>query len=119
MISVGFKDRENQQGFFFDCESALCALTNEHYDVILSDLELGKGKMDGITFVERAYDIQEEKGIQPRISVFSYNDEKLKEAESKLRNQSGKVFHQVNYNNKAEFTAIHFRNEVSYTLKKL
>lgn len=119
MISAGFRDKEGQQGFFFDCESALKALERGHYDVILTDLELGKGKMGGIKFVEKAYDIQKARGIKPRISVFSYNDKKLQEAEDRLRGYSGnhKVFHQVNHNNKAEFRAIQFRIEVYNTLR--
>jgi len=53
------------------------------------------------------------------LSVFSYNDEKLQEAEDRLRRHSGetKVLHQVNYNNKTGFTAIGFRNDVGYTLR--
>ncbi len=119
MLSVGFKDIEGQQGYFFDCESALEALKKGRYDVILTDLELGDGKMGGIEFVERAFDIQKTMGVDPRISVFSYNDERLREAEKQLHDYSGnmKVFHQVNYNNKRGFTAIGFRLEVGYTLR--
>jgi hypothetical protein len=119
LLSVGFEEREGQQGMFYDCETALEALERGHYDVILTDLELGEGKMDGITFVERAYEVQKRKGVKPRISVFSYNDDKLQEAEDKLRDFSGesKVFHQVNYNNKGTFTATHFKEEVGYTLR--
>jgi CheY-like chemotaxis protein len=119
LISVGFKDQKGQQGYFFDCESALEALTKAHYDVILTDLELGKGKMGGIEFVEKAYDIQEEQGIVPRISVFSYNDEMLQEAEDRFRGNREvyKVFHQVNYNNKKDFTAIRFSCEVAYSIR--
>jgi len=85
MVSVGFKHQEGQQGYFFDCESALEALGKGKYDVILTDLEVGEGKIGGIEFVERAFDIQQTRGIKPRISVFSYNDEKLQEAEDRLR----------------------------------
>ena len=123
MTSVGFRHQEGQQGYFFDCESALEALRKGRYDVILTDLELGEGKMGGIEFVERAFDIQQARGIKPRISVFSYNDEKLQEAEDKLRGfhsddpNDKKVFHQVNYNNKTGFTAMDFRKEVGYILR--
>jgi len=120
LIAVGFKDQADQQGFFPDCESALEALRRGHYDVILTDLELGKGKMGGIEFVEIAYDVQSRRGIKPRISVFSYSDEKLREAEERFRGSRWEkplVFQQVNYNNKARFTAVDFRKEVGYTLK--
>ncbi len=118
LLSVGFEEREGQQGMFYDCETALEALERGCYDVILTDLDLGEGKMDGITFVERAYETQKRKGIKPRISVFSYNNEKLKEAERRLR-ESGeqKVFHQVDHNNKRTFTAITFREYVGLTLE--
>lgn len=113
MIAVGFQDQAGQQGFFFDCESALNALEKGHYDVILTDLELGEGKMGGIEFVERAYAIQMAKGIKPLISVFSYSDNKLEEAERRLRWKGGnKVFHQVNHNNKVNFSAFKFRFDV-------
>ncbi len=119
LLSVGFEERNGQHGMFYDCETALEALERGQYDVILTDLELGEGKMDGITFVERAYEVQKRKGIKPRISVFSYNDEKLNEAEDRLRGFSGesKVFHQVNYNNKGTFTATWFKEKVGFTLK--
>ena len=119
MISVGFRENKNQQCFFYNCESALEALEKNNYDVILTDLELGEGRMNGIEFVEKAYEIQKRKGINPRISVFSYNDEKLREAEERLHDygNKNKVFHQVNFNNKRTFTASYFRIEVSYTLK--
>lgn len=124
MISVGFKHEEGQQGFFYDCETALAALENGHYDVILTDIELGGGKMDGITFVERAYEIQKSKGIKPRISVFSYNNKKLEEAEERLRSryfarsQEPKVFDQVDHNNKADFTAMNFRFYLELNLRR-
>jgi len=123
MTSVGFKHQEGQQGYFFDCESALKALRKGRYDVILTDLELGEGKMGGIEFVERAFDIQQERGIKPRISVFSYNNKKLQEADDKLNRPfsdnpyDSKVFQQVNYNNKTRFRAMDFRREISLTLK--
>jgi CheY-like chemotaxis protein len=122
MMIAGFKDVEKQQGFFYDCEAALEALEKGHYDVVLTDLELGEGKIDGIEFVEKAYEVQKRKGIKPRISVFSYNNEKLQEAEDKLRipyfgGREGRVFHQVDHNNKANFSAISFRNEVSWSLQ--
>lgn len=118
LVSVGFKEPQNQQGAFHDCESALVALETGHYDVILTDLELGKGKMGGIEFAKKAYEVQKSNGIKPRISVFSYNDKKLQEAENELRRYGGEdiVFCQVNRNNKARFTAINFRTEVGYTL---
>ncbi len=119
IMAVGFKEQEGQQGTFHDCESALKALEKGRYDVILTDLELGDGKMDGMKFAEKAFKIQKRKGIVPRISVFSYNDQKLQEAERKLGRFSRKrvLFHQVNYNNKAEFSATRFRLEVGYTLE--
>ncbi|MBI2546969.1 MAG: response regulator [Candidatus Aenigmarchaeota archaeon] len=118
MTAVGFKEPDGQ-GAFYDCESALKALENGHYDVILTDLELGEGKMSGIEFVERAYKLQKRRGIKPRISVFSYNDQKLEEAEKRVGTWSkGYVFNQVNYNNKATFTAARFRLEVGYTLEQ-
>lgn len=119
MISVGFKHVEGQQGYFSDCESALEALQTGHYDVVLTDLDLGEGKMGGIEFVEQAYAIQKGKGIIPRISVFSYDDSLLREAEERLHpwsDKNRKVFQQVNYNNKAYFTAISFRSSVGNIL---
>lgn len=128
MLSVGFKHDENQKGFFFDCESALKALEQgEHYDVILSDLELGDGKMGGIEFVERAHRIQRLRGIRPRISVFSYNAKMLQKAEDKLRGPyfgsedshfTSRVFHQVNHNTKPDFSAARFRWEVELSMGK-
>jgi CheY-like chemotaxis protein len=119
MISVGFKHIDGQQGYFLDCESALEALQAGHYDVILTDLDLGKGKMSGLDFVEKAYAIQEGKGIVPRLSVFSYDNTLLQEAEKRLHRwdkKDQKVFQQVNYNNKAYFTAIGFRMDVGRLL---
>jgi len=121
MISVGFgfKNRERQQGYFFDCESALKALKNGKYDVILTDLELGDGKIGGIEFFEKAYSIQKIRNIKPIISIFSYNDKKLKEAEKRLIREYGEKenFNSLDYiKNKAEFTAIQFRQDVSFIL---
>lgn len=119
LIAVGFEEREGQQGMFHDCETALVALERGHYDVILTDLELGKGKMNGIEFVERAYEVQKSKGITPRISVFSYNEDRLREAEKRLHPFVGeqKVFHQVEFNQKGTFTAAYFKEQVGYTLR--
>src|SRR3989344_2422691 len=63
LLAAGFEEKEGQQGMFRDCETALEALERGHYDVILTDLELGEGKMGGIEFVERAYEVQKRKGI--------------------------------------------------------
>lgn len=119
LLAVGFEERAGQPGMFYDCESALEALTTGHYDVILTDLELGEGKMGGMEFVERAYEIQKRNGIKPRISVFSYNRDKLIEAERRLHpyGSEQKVFHQVNLNEKSSWTATHFKEEVGYTLR--
>ena len=118
LITAGFKDLPYQQGFFFDCESALEALPNGRYEVILTDLELGPGKMSGMKFVERAYEIQRRQGVRPMISVFSYNTDLLEKAETKhRRGNDPKLFHQVNYDgNKTTFTATHFRLAVTYEL---
>jgi CheY-like chemotaxis protein len=91
------------------------------YDVVLSDIELGEGKMGGIEFAERAYQIQKSKGIKPMISLFSYNKELLEEAEQVLgrkRQADDRVlFHQINYtNNKMVFTASQFRHDVVHEL---
>lgn len=119
LIAMGFKEPVGE-GIFFDCESALNALKNGSYDVILTDLELGEGKMDGIRFAELAYDIQKEKGTEPRIGVFSYNDEKLEKAKEILGLQNGnfpnpgkKIFYNEN---KLEFTAANFRFEIRLQL---
>ena len=120
MISVGFKDIPGQQGFFPDCESALEALETGHYDVILTDLDLGNGKMNGIDFVEKAFTLLTSKGVTPRISVFSYDDKLLAEAEKRLHvwkhSDNSKVFQQVNYNNKTDFSAMTFRISVARLL---
>ncbi|MDO8556202.1 MAG: hypothetical protein Q7R96_03445 [Nanoarchaeota archaeon] len=120
LLAAGFKKRENQQGYFHDCETALEALRTGHYDVILSDLDLGKGHMPGIQFVEEAYALQKTRGIPPCISVFSYDNKALQKAEEKLFTYkkgefTGKVFHQVaifDQNNKRNFRATHFLLEV-------
>lgn len=122
MIAVGFKAVEGQQGYFTDCESALEALKQGRYDVILSDLNLGEGKMNGIVFVAKAFEIQREKGIEPIISVFSHDDEALGKADDIYFRPSAeeeqKIFDQTMYsNNKARFTAIGFRNRVSTEIK--
>lgn len=120
MIAVGFEDNPKQDGFFFDCETALSALENGHYDVVLSDLDLEEGKMDGIEFVEKAHPIQVKKGIIPRISVFSYSNERLKEVEKRLNQRDWTinplVFRSVENNNKARFTAIGFRRDVTISI---
>jgi CheY-like chemotaxis protein len=119
MIAVGFRDVKGQQGYFPDCESALEALRAGHYDVILTDLDLGEGKMSGIEFVEQAYSVQKSRGIIPRISFFSYDDTLLRAAEEQLHHWGAgeqKVFQQVNYNNKAFFTAIGFRSDIGRLL---
>ena len=120
ILSVGFKEISGQQGTFCDAETALKALEHGRYDVILTDIELGQGKMDGIEFVERAYEIQKRNGITPRISVFSFNKDKLDEAERRLRPNNGeeKVMHQINLNYKSGWTATHFKQEVLYSLKR-
>ncbi len=114
LLAVGFEKRGGQEGVFYDCETALEALRKGHYDVILTDLELGEGKMGGIEFVERAYKIQKRRGITPMISVFSYNADRLMEAEKRLH-WTGKqrIFQQVAYcNNKRTFTATGFKENV-------
>lgn len=124
MLLTGFKDQPpGQQGAFTDCESALKALERDRYDVVLTDLQLGDGKMDGIEFVERGHEIQLRKGVDPLFSVFSFDNEALEEAEQKLRRQhldrkdKPLIFQQVSHNNKARFTAANFRVDVSYELK--
>ncbi|MFH1308103.1 MAG: response regulator [archaeon] len=119
LLSAGFEEIKGQQGIFYDCETALEALERGRYDVILTDLELGEGKMDGITFVEKAYEVQIKKGIKPAISVFSFNKEKLSEADDRLRKSKGeqKVFHQVDYNYKSRWTATGFKEAVINALR--
>ena len=80
LLSVGFVEQEGQQGAFYDCETALAALEVGDYDVILSDLDLGDGKMDGIKFIGEAYAIQKQKGKEPILAVFSYDGDRLNEA---------------------------------------
>lgn len=119
MIAVGFKDQSGQPGYFADCETALAALKKGHYDVILSDLNLGPGKMNGAEFAKKAYRIQRSKGITPLISVFSDDREALKAVEEKLFYGKHRIlFHQVHIDNlKSGFSAIHFRNLVSGKIK--
>jgi CheY-like chemotaxis protein len=120
MIYVGFKDIPKQQGFFYDCESALVALEHGKYDIILTDLELGEGRMGGVEFIEKAYALQKSQGMQPRISAFSYNKEKLEEAEERLGWISGgesKIMGQVSNNDKGGFKAINFRMDVRNSLR--
>ena len=123
MISVGFAEREGQKGYFHDCESALAALEAGQYDVILTDLELGKGKMSGVDFIEKAYQIQKGKGLVPRISAFSYNQQALKAACDRyphydVHGVEPRVFQQLNLNNKSGFTAMHFRNDVESAVRR-
>jgi CheY-like chemotaxis protein len=120
LLAVGFEEKAGQPGMFYDCETALAALEKSDYDVILTDIDLGQGKMDGLTFVEKAYDIQTRKGIRPMISVFSYSDERLEEAESRFPHNSEieKLSPEIDryFNNKRVFTAAHFKHDVVFTL---
>jgi len=121
LISAGFTKHPNGKGFFYDCESALEALTKSNYDVILTDLDLGKGKMPGIKFVQKAFQIQKQRGVLPLISVFSYNEKLLKEAEDKLHwnLEESMVFHQVNHDgNKMSFTTSHFCKNVHDAIER-
>lgn len=123
MISIGFKNIKSQKGYFRDCESALKALKKGHYNVILSDLNLGEGKMNGVEFVEKAYDLQKRKGINPMISVFSDDREALEAAEKRLRSgdrETYKIFNQVSFGLglKQAFTAVQFRMNVDLELEK-
>jgi len=119
LLSVGFEEIDGQQGYFYDCESALQAMQQERYDVILTDLELGEGKMDGITFVKKAYELQVQLGVKPRISVFSYNDKLLQKADDVLGYYGEKkIFNQVNFQNKRTFTAAYFKEDVMVTLDR-
>lgn len=121
MIAAGFRRDDNQQGYFSDAESALAALSNPQnsYDVIISDIELGEEKMDGVTFVQKAYDIERGRDRRTLISLFSASKEKLKEADADLRwkrgmrNEEGIVFDDLNFNHKAFFNATRFRQDVS------
>ncbi len=112
MISVGFKDVEGQQGYFFDGESALKSLRTGSYDVVLTDIELGDGKMNGIDFAQQAYHFQLEQGRRQRIAVFSYNAERLNEANRSLgKLKASTPFSGTLYvYNKARFSAIEWRN---------
>src|SRR3989338_2821743 len=110
MLAVGFAEG----GYFTDCESAIEALETGDYDVILTDLDLGEGKMGGIEFVKKAYDIQESRRKKPMIAVFSYDDQKLKEADMKLRTfPEPKTMNQSTSNNKTNFIATDLRTDVS------
>jgi hypothetical protein len=121
MIGAGFKEVTTQQGSFSDCESALVALPDGHYDVVLTDLDLGVGKMTGEEFIERAYGTQRKQGIAPLLSAFSYDNNRLFAAEQTFgrgHDAGDKLFHQVTRNDKRGFTALDFRNEVDYTLQR-
>jgi len=120
MVGAGFKDIPGQQGYFSDCESALEALRRGQYDVILTDLDLGAGKMDGIEFAKLAYEIQQAKGIPPRVSVFSWSKELLEEAERRIGRWGREqpiLFHQADFNDKARFTGFNFRKQVANKLE--
>jgi hypothetical protein len=130
LINVGFAEQEGRPGYFPDCESALEALKIAPFDVVLTDLELGKGKMSGLDFVPKAWQILREHGILvPKMSAFSYNDELLKEAEKrfgpsqytyKYREPEQPMFlhNQVDRNNKINFTAYGFRDKVISNLPR-
>lgn len=124
MIAIGFKDQPELQGFFPDCESALEALKIGSYDVILTDLDLGEGKMNGVEFAKLAYAIQTARGNMPMISTFSANKEGLKRADRELRidrlgrEEPSIVFGDISLNYKGFFTAIDFRRDVSTLLHR-
>lgn len=109
LIAVGFKPQVGESGYFKDCESALEALKSAHYDVILSDLDLGPGKMRGEEFAQKAYEIQTKKGIKPLIHLFSDNQEILHEVDLKLRFGDGKSIIYSQPELKTNFNATNFR----------
>lgn len=123
LLAAGFQEPEHQ-GFFYDCKSALEALKKGSYDVILSDLEFGEEKMDGIEFAEAAYRIQRRKRKKPLIAVFSYSHERLKQAEEELFphfpsvRRKQKVFCQPIELNKMYFTAHSFRINVEHASRR-
>jgi len=115
LLAVGFKEIEGQQGYFFDCESALEALKTEHYDIILTDLELVEGRMQGIEFVERVYEAQQAKGVPPLISIFSHSQRKLSEAYKRV---GSKIFDDSIMNNKLTFSSFSFMLHASWALER-
>lgn len=117
LISVGFNHDKEQQGYFTDGESALKALTLGHYDVILSDLDLGKGKMRGEEFAKKAYRLQKRNGVKPLIHLFSDDRDALWEADQMLRlgASTSIIFTQPGL--KSEFSAASFRVMVNHWVK--
>lgn len=115
MIECGFLDIKGQRDYFHDCESALYALENGGYPVILSDIDLGSGKMDGIEFAQRAYQIQEKKGISPLICVFSYNKKLVERADKELYFENPQIV-TVQSVNKIHFDSMNFARKISNTL---
>ena len=66
-----------QGDFFYDCETALKKLSKgEKYDLILSDLELGEGKMTGDEFLFEVSQLECLDNV-PHLSLFSFNGTKL------------------------------------------
>ncbi|MBD3309704.1 response regulator [Candidatus Woesearchaeota archaeon] len=117
LLAVGFQEKEGQKGYFTDAESALAALEKGDYDVVLSDIMLGKGKMDGITFVEQASSAQQKAGKDTMFQVFSYDIDALKEAEDRLFGRPPIALNQPLGSYKGDFTAMDLRHDVEKALR--
>ncbi|MFA4820414.1 MAG: response regulator [Candidatus Aenigmatarchaeota archaeon] len=120
---AGFQEIEGQPRYFRDGESALPALEKGRYDVILTDLELGEGKMDGIAFAQAARKVQLAKGKPAMIALFSYNGEKLKAAwvhGYHYPSSPGDLFfEQPDIINKSYFSPFRFRRKVECIYKNM
>jgi CheY-like chemotaxis protein len=118
LLAVGFTKQKGKQGYFHDPEEALHALQEGQYDVVLSDIELGQGNMDGVTFAGRAYDIQASNGDTPTVAVFSFNQDQLSRARHTLTpsgNEPQKIMVEGRARgaySKMTFTATEFREDV-------
>lgn len=118
---AGFQEREGQPGYFRSGESALPALETGNYDIILTDLELGEGRMNGVQFAQRARKVQLARGKPAMIALFSYNLGGLRDAKSYgfhyPSSPDDLFFIQPDTNTKGHFSPFHFRFEVEYLLR--
>ena len=81
---VGFRQRPGVTHVYKDAKSALRALKQHAFDIILSDLDLGEGKMGGIEFLQQAHDLTMQQERSPALLAFSSNDELRGRAEQEL-----------------------------------
>lgn len=120
---AGFREIEGQPGYFRDGESALLALESGGYDIILTDLELGEDKMDGVAFAQTARKVQLAKGKPAMIALFSYNKNALHAAQVHGYHYPSTpqdlFFEQPDLMCKSSFSPFQFRSNVRHAYRKL